>query len=362
NNLAGPVSIEPLYTKTVFLPYGDLEKSFVHIVTVNWKAGSKTLSAWVDGAQLITATADLVSTVFGGNPVVYWGFVASNTQATWYPATKELLFGYMRFSFGDIFPRIKTLPETDTCFGPPVQVFDSSVYGAFRGLSGLTNARWFWDFGDGQSSTDRFPPAHLYAKAGSYNIRFAVTNAFGCTFDTLVQKITLGALPVADFRYSAACANAPVYFTDESLAADGGIFHWEWDFAGSGSSTEQNPVFRFADTGVKTVRLKVRSNLGCEADTVKTVEINERPLLSFTHQQDCFGNVQYNAFLQNSVTVKSWQWRFGDGQTSVEQNPHHHFARNDTYTSLLSATSESGCLSDTIAQAIVVEVVTAFAG
>lgn len=362
NNLAGPVSIEALYKKKTYPPYGDREKTFTHIITIDWKAGTKELSALVDDSLLINATADLVATVFNGNPVVYWGFAASNTQEIWYPAAAELQFGYMSFSFGDIFPRIKTIPETDTCFGPPVQVFDSSIYGSFKGLSGLTNATWFWDFGDGVTSMLRYPSPHNYLQAGTYNVRFAVTNAFGCTFDTLVRKVSLGARPVVDFSYSTACTNTPIVFTDKSTVTDGGIFHWDWTFDGTAATNDAAPVYQFSTAGLHTVYLNVRSNLGCENDTTKTILVEEQPLINASYQQDCFGNVQYSGFLQNGVNLKTWQWEFGDGQTSTLQNPFHHFVENKVYKTLCYAISRGGCVSDTVAQNVVVNVVKVFAG
>lgn len=360
--LAVPVSIEPLYQRNVFPPFTDVEKKFYHIVTVRWKAGTKELSAWVDGALLIKSMADIVQTAFNGNPQVYWGFAASNTQELRYPASAELQFGYMRFSIGDVLPRMKTMPETDTCFGAPVQAFDQSVYETYNGLSSLTGASWFWAFGDGKTSAVQNPPAHNYTSAGNYQIKFAVTNAFGCTFDTLVRKIQLGAKPVADFGYSPACVNTPITFTDKSTVASGGIFHWDWKLGSVATSTVQNPVIRFSTAGTQTIYLNVRSNLGCEADTVKTITVGEKPLLNATHSEDCFGNVQYKAFLLNNVNINWWQWEFGDGKTSVQQNPLHHFSQNGNYNSALWATSKEGCTSNTVVQNISVDVVKAFAG
>jgi gliding motility-associated-like protein len=44
---------------------------------------------------------------------------------------------------------------------------------------------YFWDFGDGQTSS--FPaPTHEYSAFGTYNIRVRITNSLGCTHDTLI--------------------------------------------------------------------------------------------------------------------------------------------------------------------------------
>jgi PGF-pre-PGF domain-containing protein len=48
----------------------------------------------------------------------------------------------------------------------------------FIDASRLSPASWYWDFGDGNTSTDRFP-AHLYAKAGKYNVTLRVENEYG---------------------------------------------------------------------------------------------------------------------------------------------------------------------------------------
>lgn len=360
--LTAPVSIEPFYRRTVFPPFGDVEKKFYHIVTVQWQAGAKELSVRVDGGLLLKSTTDVVQTAFNGNPQVYWGFAASNTQPIFYPAPAELQFGYMRFSIGDVMPRMKTLPETDTCFGPPVQVFDQSVYETYNGLSSRSGANWFWDFGDGFTSTVQSPPPHHYVTAGNYRIKFAVTNAFGCTFDTLMREIQLGAKPVADFDYSAACANAPITFTDKSTVAGGGIFALDWKFDGIAATNSVNPVHRFSSAGQHLVYLRVRSNLGCEADTLKTIPVGDKPVVNATHDEDCFGNVQYKAIVLNNVNVKKWNWVFGDGKTSAQQNPSHHFLKNGRYTSLFWSVSENGCLSDTLARLVSIDVVKAFAG
>ncbi len=54
---------------------------------------------------------------------------------------------------------------------------------------------YFWDFGDGQTSTDQ-NPEHTYADSGYYNVMLVVTNQFGCT-DTAFE--TVYAYP--DFRF-----------------------------------------------------------------------------------------------------------------------------------------------------------------
>jgi PKD repeat protein len=59
---------------------------------------------------------------------------------------------------------------------------------------------WFWDFGDGSTSTLRHPPAHTFALPASGTVSYTVkliTKNY-CCFDTAVQVITLGTSSTID--------------------------------------------------------------------------------------------------------------------------------------------------------------------
>ena len=60
-----------------------------------------------------------------------------------------------------------------------------------------TNAiNYFWDFGDGTTSTLPQPPAHLYTSTGNYTITLIADN--GCTADTLIQPVSVSATGISD--------------------------------------------------------------------------------------------------------------------------------------------------------------------
>lgn len=62
----------------------------------------------------------------------------------------------------------------NVCFGTPSPAGDRSTY------VNDTIVGWFWDFGDGNTSTDQFA-THLFDTAGVKNITLVVTNTSGCT-------------------------------------------------------------------------------------------------------------------------------------------------------------------------------------
>src|SRR5690606_21282187 len=88
-------------------------------------------------------------------------------------------------------------------------------------LSTISSPDYFWDFGDGTSSTD-FEPVKSFASEGSYTVSLTV-NENGCTDDTSIVIEVLPD-PVADFTYSSLnCLNAPLSFSNVSSISSGNI-------------------------------------------------------------------------------------------------------------------------------------------
>ena len=89
NDLAGPVKLP------------NIEDCNRHGFYVNWNPGSQTLSVQIDGAEVISASYDLVNKVFGGNPYVYWGVTAATGR---YNNIHEVCFDSLSYNS----PEIKT--------------------------------------------------------------------------------------------------------------------------------------------------------------------------------------------------------------------------------------------------------------
>lgn len=63
----------------------NIEDGINHSVRITWNPGTQLFSVYFDGVLRLTYTSDIINTVFGGNPLVYWGFTSStglftNTQ------------------------------------------------------------------------------------------------------------------------------------------------------------------------------------------------------------------------------------------------------------------------------------------
>ncbi|MGI8581538.1 MAG: PKD domain-containing protein [Chitinophagaceae bacterium] len=212
---------------------------------------------------------------------------------------------------------------------------------------------YLWDFGDGTTST-LVNPSHTFA-AGSYTIRVTITTSGGCIATaTVVNGIYAGDKPNLNFSATPrdVCAYVPVNFTD--LTIGGKPDKWLWFFGDGSSSTEQNPIHKYEDTGYFSVTLIVWNN-GCP-DTLKFTDYIHisPPVAIFAVISDCSVPKQ-KVFIDHSIGADTWQWDFGDGTTSTLQNPPVHiYPSVGTYVVILTVTNfKTGC-SDTQTQTITI--------
>ncbi|MBC7949069.1 MAG: gliding motility-associated C-terminal domain-containing protein [Chitinophagaceae bacterium] len=367
-NLTAPINISHL-VKDVAPPTSP-ERLWVFqtFCKVLWNSTTKTMSVYFDGTLVLSVTNDFVSTIFNGNSIVNWGFTCA--QEAFYAAPAgdpggEFRVPLVRFYFGKITPDFISNPKLDTCYTTPIRYFDNSIYDQNDLTNSINLAKWYWDFGNGVTSTLRNPPPQHYPGPGEYTLRHTVTNQIGCTVDTLVRKIKLGSKPVANFSFTGTCEDDTSFFKDLSTATIGQPSFWNWSFANAtpASSSLQDPATVFDQAGQHQVTLTVTSELRCVSDpVVKIVTMKGAPDIDYDFVKDCNGNVNFTSVLNNSANVNRWFWTFGDGQNSEQLHPSHFYSVDDTFSVTLRANSPDGCKSKSIAKLVPVKRVIAFAG
>jgi gliding motility-associated-like protein len=204
---------------------------------------------------------------------------------------------------------------------------------------------YLWDFGDGTTST-LVNPTHTYTIPGVYTISLVVTTAGGCSdTTTYIRGVIVGQKPQVNFGATPrnACAYQTVAFTDSTL---GNPDHWLWYFGDGSTSVDQNPGHHYNDTGYFTVTL-IAWNNGCPDTVIFTNYIHILPpVAAFSTAPNCIDPFT-RIFTDGSVAADSWSWDFGDGNTSIIQNPTHTYSATGYYTVRLIVTNNiTGC-SDT---------------
>ena len=221
---------------------------------------------------------------------------------------------------------------------------------------------WNWTFGDGNSSTEQ-NPEYTYAAPGEYEICLTATTEDGCTA-TYCEIVVISdpSECVAEFGYWTGDPNGgpdilpidptlgnglTVCFQSYSLNAGA----WEWTFGDGNIGDEQFVCHTYDAAGEYEVCLTVLNDFGCTDTQCQTVVVEEwEPFCAPFFVYEVNGNsVMFNdASWSEAVT---WEWDFGDGNSSTEQNPEHAYLEPGEYEVCLTATFVDGCV-ETLCQVV----------
>lgn len=359
-------------------------------VSYLWSNGATTPTIAVSsqGLYAVTVTNAKGCTATASTQVTVGGQVISNnsTTAICQGQTATLDAGYSGFSYlwsngattqnisvsaagvyavtitdasgctGTIANTVQVNPNPQAAFTPQDECLNDTVF--FNDASfvnGGSITAWSWDLGDGNISYAQ-NPTHVYNTPGSYVIQLTVTSADGCSA-TLDDTLNIYPIPVAAFTANSGCVYSNIAFTSQSTVGFGNITNWNWTFGNGQTSSLQNPQTAFATAGNYNVTLVVSTPGGC-ADTISSLlRIYPQPNLSFTTSPTTIcqgGSVAItNSSTSTNGLINSFQWNFGNGQTSSLNNPTVFYAAAGTYNVTLIGTTVHGC-SDTLQRTVTV--------
>ncbi|MDR2039986.1 MAG: PKD domain-containing protein [Bacteroidales bacterium] len=176
---------------------------------------------------------------------------------------------------------------------------------------------------------------------GTAEIRYTVTNASGCTDNTSVT-ITVNALPAIGTITgdNTICAGSD---TQLSNATTGGT----WETSNPGVATiNSSGLLSGLSGGNIDVYYITTNGSGC-MDTAKfALTVLPKPSVAFTYvpKSNDPTNIQFtDQSTISSGSLSSWNWDFGDNNSSTEQHPLHSFAVSQNYNVKLVVTADNAC-------------------
>jgi PKD repeat protein len=143
-----------------------------------------------------------------------------------------------------------------------------------------TVTSWFWDFGDGTTSTSK-NPSHKFSQKGEWKITLTVTDNDGAETSITNTVAVVNLPPAAAFN----CTLNPqtdmdIQFTDNSVDPENRSLSWFWDFGDGNTSELQTPTHKFATEGDYNVTLTVTDDENATDTFTMTIPVTEPPQTS----------------------------------------------------------------------------------
>lgn len=150
--------------------------------------------------------------------------------------------------------------------GTPTEIEEGQTVSFQNQSTNATNYVWIFDGGTPATSEDENPTV-LYSKAGQYDVTLKAISASGETVKTKEKYITVKKAPVpapvADFEGTPRKVKKGETVTFKDLSTNNPT-SWLWVFEGGSpaTSTEQNPVVTYNETGKYDVQLTATNEGG----------------------------------------------------------------------------------------------------
>jgi len=234
-------------------------------------------------------------------------------------------------------PNVAFTHEREVCFGRAVQFINQSAE-----ISGN-----HWDFGDGDSSL-LSNPTHLYDRPGTYAITLTSSSIFNQCPASFTSEVTILEPPRADFEPStfSGCVPLAVDFENRSTGAT----FYTWDFGNGNSGTGINPTHVYDQVGNFDVSVVARDVYGCTDDTTRfNIQVYPKPTAGFEFEEDALCQLPSIVVFENTTEgAQSYDWSFGDGETSTYNNPNHTYTQGGDFRIRLVATNQFSCADTSI--------------
>ena len=166
------------------------------------------------------------------------------------------------------------------------------------------------------------------------------------------EEVLLAAIQAAPLT-----GTAPLTVSFNAGASTGDIKQFQWDFGDGSTSAASTVSNTFTAAGTYAVKLTVTDDAGSSSTATVAVSVTEptvaaTPPTAVISSSTAFGpaplSVSFDgsrSTVNNTATITSYSWSFGDGTTATGASATHAFSAAGTYTTKLTVTDSNGLTS-----------------
>jgi len=245
----------------------------------------------------------------------------STNKTGQYSVTVTDIFGFQSSDTVMVyFPKMNiALSDTLICFGDTIE-WDAGLQN--------TNYTFVWQ----NSNTDSI---HSVFSVGDYYVQ--ITDTFGCFFKSDTAKVTIDNYPI-----TTSLGNDTSLCAGQNLYLKNGISETVNYIWSTGSVNDNITIASAGEYSVTTTNI-----IGCVATDTINIQIHgNAPVPGFYYTKTCFNDLtQFNdtSYSSDASNIINWHWDFGNGDTSIIQNPNLQYLDTGNYNVTLTIITDNTC-------------------
>ncbi len=215
-----------------------------------------------------------------------------------------------------------------------------------------------WSFGDGGIRNGMIAP-HTYTNTGSvdsiFTARLIAESVYNCR-DTAERNIPVSPPPIPDFTVTPQSQKFPASTITLTNQTNPGNWSFVWDFGDSVTTPLRDPgTHTYGTWGDFIVQLKA-SSTNCSDSVSRIVNIIvPDPIADFRDSAAGCEPLEVQ-FFSESEYARTFEWDFGDGNTSNAEHPNHIYNSEGDYTVTLRVRGYGPNLQDVEVKANYIQV------
>jgi len=236
---------------------------------------------------------------------------------------------------------VKVTSNVSTAQAPVEVALTADVTG------GTAPYTYAWDLDDGTTGTGS-SVNHVYTKAGTYAPEVVIRDTYGRTVSNTSTAMVITPPFQVNITASTTAGTLPLNITFNATPRYGvAPYTYLWQFGDGSTSTEESPTHIFTEAATYTVNLNITDSGGrmATSSNLRIVASLSQDLKTSISSSVSYGmgplDVNFYSVVENATGTISYNWTFGDGTYSEEEDPVHTYSEPGIYTAHLSVKDSS---------------------